>query len=71
MEDRLQRLEELQSFAERDIESLSTELRRAFDLIRSLTARLDAMDGRIGHLESPVTDPVRDERPPHSAGPRE
>jgi uncharacterized coiled-coil protein SlyX len=70
MEDRVQRLEELQSFAERDMEAMSAELKRAFDAIRALTARLDALDHRTASLENPVKLP-EDERPPHSAGPRE
>jgi len=70
MDDRIQRLEESLGFAERDIEALSTELRRAFDQIRALTARLEALDSRTTTLENPVSSPT-DERPPHSAGPRE
>mgnify|MGYP001210287104 CR=1 FL=1 len=68
-DDPIHRLEELLSFAQHDIESLSTELRRAFDHIRALQSRLDALEGRTTLLENPIKLPD-DERPPHSAGPR-
>ena len=69
MEHRLQRLEELQAFAERESQTLSAELHRAFELIGTLTARIDALEGRTTQLENPIRTP-EDERPPHSTGPR-
>jgi len=82
-DDRITKLEEATAFAERTIDQLSDELRRAHDRIATLTARIEDLRSRIADLERadatadddddevhPSTDPAL-ERPPHAAGPKD
>ncbi len=67
-DDRLARLEESMLFGERLSEQLSEQLRAAFAAIDRLTARLDALDRRVGHVQDRLdADDPGPEKPPHSA----
>lgn len=52
LDKRVERLEEKHAFAERTAEELSTELVRAYEKIERLTARLGALEKRLGAIES-------------------
>ncbi len=67
LRDRIQRLEEHAGFREHEIEQLSAALGDLSGLLERAIKRIEALEGRLGRLETPAdapSDPAAD-RPPH------
>ena len=68
-DERLARLEETVGFTQHDVEQLSGELIRAFEVIERLRAEIKVLDGKLkSQIEREDMPGALEERPPHSAG---
>ncbi|MEM1423211.1 MAG: hypothetical protein AAGH64_04325 [Planctomycetota bacterium] len=75
--DELQRMQEAQGHTDHQVDQLDEQVREAFDRLQRLTARLDALEGRLNTLAAAGEvklvggaideDAPEFERPPHSS----
>ncbi|GAB4550333.1 MAG: hypothetical protein Tsb0013_12000 [Phycisphaerales bacterium] len=74
--DQLRRMQEAQGHTEHHVDQLDEQVREAFERLRQLGARLDALEGRLSTLASAGDvrlpgaideDAPEFERPPHSS----
>jgi len=68
-ERRLERLEHVSGYSERNIEILSGEVAELNRIISALTKRLSQLESRLIELNERVGEEPPNVPPPHSAGP--